>query len=181
MEMISLAVLLVLGLVAVAIVLRAVSRRGRAMEERVLKEYFLLGLSGLMAKIAMADGCVTGDEADQALGFFNSMKLTDAEKAICIGNFVAARRDGQEARDHANRFMAYASPVAGEILYSLLWRLSAADGKLDPAEDRLLSDIALYLGLGKPMYDRFKAGERPKYDRNALRACGVPEALWCFT
>ena len=146
-------------------------------EDKVLKGYFLLGLSGLMAKIAMADGQVTGGEAEMADRFFNRMDLSDAEKAICIGNFVTARRDGLEARDHAKRFMAYANAAACEFLYDMLWRISRVDGAVDPAEDKLLSDIALYLGLGKEVYESFKAGKKPVHDRSALRAAGVPPSL----
>ena len=153
------------------------AKKRSASEEKVMKGYFLLGLSGLMAKIAMADGTVTEDEAEMAKRFFNRMDLSDAEKALCIGNFVSARRDGLEARDHAKRFMAYANSAASEFLYDMLWRISRADGTVDPAEDRLLEDIALYLGLNKAVYENFKAGRKPSHDKGALKAAGVPPSL----
>ena len=146
-------------------------------EDKVMKGYFLLGLSGLMAKIAMADGQVSNDEASFANRIFGQMKLTDAERAMCIGNFVTARREGLEARDHAKRFMAYANPLSCEFLYDLLWRIAGSDGRLDPAEDKLLADIAHYLGLDGAAYERFKRGERPQYSKRDLRAAGVPESL----
>lgn len=151
-------------------------RNGRRLsaEEKVMKGYFLLGLSGIMAKIANADGRVTKDEAEMAQRFFNRMDLTDAEKATCIGNFVIARRDGLEVRDHAKRFMAYANKTTSLFLYDMLWRIARADGNLDPAEDRMLQDIVRYLGLEATEYDRFRAGEKPHYDQAALRNAGVP-------
>ena len=177
MEPMLLITLLAIGIAAFFAV-QAVGAKKRAMsEDKVLKGYFLLGLSGLMAKIAMADGRVTGDEAEMADRFFNRMDLTDAEKAICIGNFVTARRDGLEARDHAKRFMAYANLAASEFLYDMLWRISRVDGTVDPAEDKLLADIALYLGLSKTVYENFKAGKKPAHDRRALKAAGVPPSL----
>lgn len=165
------------GLAAVLIVQVLLSRRRRAGEEKVLRGYFLLGLSGLMAKIAMADGKVTGDEAALADGFFRRMKLNDAERALLIGNFITSRRDGLGARDHANRFMAYANSVACEFLYDLLWRISRADGVVDPAEDALLKDVARYLGLDAEAYGFFRNGGVRRYDRGMLRKCGVPESL----
>ena len=149
----------------------------RNSEEKVLKGYFLLGLSGLMAKLAMADGRVTGDEAELADTFFRKMEVTEAERALLLGNFITARRDGLEPRDHAKRFLAYANPTTSEFLYDLLWRISRADGTVDPAEDKLLHEIALYLGLDEPAYEFFRAGKSRKYDRAALKACGVPDSL----
>ena len=177
MEPLMLITLLAIGL-AIFFAVQAIGAKRRAMsEDKVLKGYFLLGLSGLMAKIAMADGQVTGGEAEMADRFFNRMDLSDAEKAICIGNFVTARRDGLEARDHAKRFMAYANLAASEFLYDMLWRISRVDGTVDPAEDKLLADIALYLGLSKTVYENFKAGKKLAHDKRALKAAGVPPSL----
>ena len=153
------------------------AKRRAASEDKVLKGYFLLGLSGLMAKIAMADGAVTGNEAEMAQRFFNRMELADAEKALCVGNFVAARRDGLEARDHAKRFMAYANAAACEFLYDMLWRISRVDGTVSPSEDKLLAEVATYLGLSTTVYENFKAGKKPKHDKDALNAAGVPASL----
>ena len=177
MEPLFLITLLAIGL-AIFFAIQALGAKKRSTsEDKVMKGYFLLGLSGLMAKIAMADGTVTGGEAEMAQRFFNRMDLSDAEKAICIGNFVTARRDGLDVRDHAKRFMAYANTAASEFLYDMLWRISRVDGTVDSAEDKLLADIALYLGLGKTVYENFKAGKKPSHDRNALKAAGVPPSL----
>lgn len=170
-------VMLAIG-VAIFFALQALnSRKMDHAEDKIMKGYFLLGLSGLMAKIAMADGRVTDDEAAMATRFFNQMELTDAEKALCIGNFVTSRREGLEARDHAKRFMAYANPAACEFLYELLWRITNADGVLDPTEDKMMADIAKYLGLGVSLYNDFKAGKRRNYNKAELRAAGVPSSL----
>lgn len=165
------------GFAVLCSVLMLLAKSRARSEGRVLHEYFLLGLSGLMAKIAQADGKVTDDEAEMAVSFFNGMKMSESEKALCIGNFIAARRDGLSARDHAKRFIAFGNPVACEFLYSLLWKISVVDGILDPAEDALLAEISLDLGLGRAAYERLKAGDRSAFDRETLRACGVPESL----
>jgi len=153
------------------------SWRRRRVEDKVMRGYFLLGLSGLMAKIAMADGKVTDDEASMAERIFNRMDLTTAERAMCVGNFVTARRDDLTTRDHAKRFIAYGNSAACEFLYDLLWRISRADGTVDPSEETLLSEISDYLGLGKAMFENHKAGKRPHHDKAALKAAGVPPSL----
>lgn len=177
MEPMTVVMLLAIGF-AVLFVIQVVKNNQRAKaEDKVLKGYFLLGLSGIMAKIAMADGKVTSDETEMAQRFFNRMDLTEAEKATCIGNFVVARRDGLDARDHAKRFLAYANRPACLFLYDMLWRIAMADKTLDPNEDRLLADVATYLGLDKADYERFKRGERGHYDQALLRAAGVPQSF----
>ena len=168
---------LAVGIAAFFAIQALSSRRRVDSEEKVMRGYFLLGLSGLMAKIAMADGRVTNDETEMANRVFHRMDLTDAERALCIGNFVTSRRDGLEARDHAKRFMAYGNQAACEFLYDSLWRISNAEGHLDPAEDKLLAEIATYLGLGQTIYDNFKAGKRPVHDKQVLKAAGVPASL----
>ena len=169
--------LLAVGLCLVFAVQAFVARKRGQSEDKVMKGYFLLGLSGLMAKIAIADGRVTGDEAELADKFFRGMALSDAERAMCIGNFIRARRDGLTARDHTKRFMAYANSAACEFLYDLLWRLSRVDGTVDPAEDRLLEELATFLGLGQSVYTNFKAGRKYAQGKAVLKAAGVPPAL----
>jgi len=151
--------------------------RQRRAEDKVMRGYFLLGLSGLMAKIAMADGKVTDDEASMAIRFFKRMDMTDAERAMCVGNFVTARHDDLTPRDHAKRFIAYGNSAACEFLYDLLWRISRADGTVDPEEDALLKEIAAFLGLGTAMYENLKSGKKPRHSKAMLKAAGVPPSL----
>lgn len=153
------------------------SARRSGSEEKVMKGYFLLGLSGLMAKIAIADGRVSDDEAELAYRFFHEMTLSDTERAICIGNFVTARRDGLDARDHSKRFIAYANGAACRFLYILLWKIAMADGILDPKEDSLMQDVAKFLGLDGSIFEDLKAGKTLTCDKEQLRAAGVPESL----
>ena len=177
MEPLMIVTLLAIGL-ALFFALQAFgARKGRSAEDKVMKGYFLLGLSGLMAKLAMADGRVTGDEAALADRFFREMDLSDAERAVLIGNFIRARRDNLTARDHAKRFIAYANSAACEFLYDMLWRLSRADGTVDPSEDKLLAEVATDLGLGSAVYENFKAGKKYFHDKGALKAAGVPPSL----
>ena len=177
MEPLMLVTLLAIGLAIFFAIQTVGAKKRSSSEDKVLKGYFLLGLSGLMAKIAMADGTVTEDETEMAKRFFKRMDISDAERALCIGNFVSARRDGLDARDHAKRFMAYGNAASSEFLYDMLWRISRVDGTVDPAEDKLLEDIALYLGLNRLVYENFRAGKKPLHDKRALKAAGVPPSL----
>ena len=177
MEPVLLITLLSIGLAGFFALQAFGAKKQTSAEEKVMKGYFLLGLSGLMAKIAAADGHVTADETEMATRFFNRMELTAAEKAMCIGNFVTARRDGLSARDHSKRFMAYANGPACEFLYDMLWRISRVDGTVAPEEERLLAEIAVCLGLGEVVFANFKAGKKPLHNKAILEAAGVPPSL----
>ena len=177
MEPLFLVALLAIGLALFFAIQAFGAKRRSSSEDKVMKGYFLLGLSGLMAKIAAADGTVTSDETEMATRFFSRMKLTDSERAMCVGNFVTARRADLTARDHAKRFMAYANTAASEFLYDMLWRISRIDGVVAPAEDALLAEIARDLGLPAGVYENFKAGKKQQHDKAALQAAGVPPSL----
>ena len=177
MEPLVVVTLLAIGLAGFFALQALGAKRQKGTEDKVMKGYFLLGLSGLMAKIAAADGQVTADETEMATRFFSRMDLTDAEKAMCVGNFVTARRSDLTARDHAKRFLAYANGAASEFLYDMLWRISRADGSVAPAEDALLAEIARDLGLSESVYENFKSGKKPHYDKAFLAAAGVPPSL----
>lgn len=177
MDPIQMIFLLAIAFVALLVTTIVRESRRSTAEDKVLKGYFLLGLSGLMAKIAIADGRVTGEEVELANSIFERMDLTGVERAMCIGNFVTARRREITPRELANRFLAYGNRASCAFLYDLLWRLSMADGRLDEGEDRLLKDIAKYLGLDQSDYEACKRGEKLIHDRKTLAANGVPSSL----
>lgn len=177
MEPIQMVFILAIAFVALLVTTIVRDSRQSTADDKVLKGYFLLGLSGLMAKIVMADGKVTNEELDLANDIFEHMDLTDGERAMCIGNFVTARRREITPRDLANRFLAYGNRASCAFLYDLLWRLSMADGKLDESEDSLLKDIASYLGLDNADYEACKRGEKLVHDRRTLANAGVPASL----
>lgn len=177
MNVMTLVMFLAVGLAAVCVVQFVINGRRAAAEDKVMKGYFLLGLSGIIAKVAMADGKVTDDETALAQKFFDDMDITPAEKAMCVGNFVVARRDGLSVRDHTNRFIASANLATCRFLYDMVWRMARADGVVDPAEDKLLKDIALYLGLPESDYEQFRNGQHVSHNLDNLRNDGVPTSL----
>jgi len=177
MDAMLLFLLIVIGFSAVGAFQFYLAKRKSREEDQIMRGYFLKGLAGLMAKVAQADGQVTGNEVELTTRYFGRMGLTDDERAVCIGYFIAARQDDLTVRDHAKRFIAYANTVSCEFLYEILWRLSRIDGVVDPAEDALLRQIADYLGVGQKVYENFKAGKKPMHSYTALKAAGVPSSL----
>jgi len=151
-------------------------RRVRRME-KVADGGFLLALSGLLAKVAMADGEVTADEAETVEGFFSKMGLSRAERAMCVGNFLRAQREPQSAREDAEALAATLNHVACQLLFGLVWRVANADRRISEGEERLLREVGRALGLNDEEQRRFRTGDIPALDPTALEDSGVPAAL----
>jgi len=166
----------VAALFAYATRLFCLQRKMRRME-KIADGGFLLALSGLLAKVAMADGEVTADEAETVEKIFASMGLPRAEQAMCVGNFLLAQRDGGDARENARGLAAALNHVACLFLYGLVWRVANADWRIAEGEERLLKEIGEALGLNSDERERFRTGNVPVLDRKALDAAGVPPAL----
>jgi len=145
--------------------------------EKIADGGFLLALSGLLAKVAMADGEVTSDEVETVEGFFSKMGLSCAERAMCVGNFLLVQRETRSAREDAAALAATLNHVACQFLYGLVWRVANADWRISEGEERLLKEVGEALGLSDEEQARFRAGGIPALDRKALEDAGVPAAL----
>lgn len=106
--------LLVLAVAAASATIahRAAERARRSV--RMADGRFLLALSGLLAKMAMADGTVSADEIETVEKTFSDMGLSRAERALCVGNFVIVQREGGDARALARELAG--SPPAKRAL-----------------------------------------------------------------
>ena len=147
-------------------------RSGRRADGR-----FLLAFSGLLAKMAMADGTVTADEVETVEKMFSDMGLSQAEHALCVGNFVLVQREGGDAKALARELAASFNHVACRFLYGLVFRVALADARLAEGEKRLLKEIGGELGLSEEERAEFRQGATPTFDRKALEDAGVPSAV----
>jgi len=152
------------------------ARRVRRVE-KIADGGFLLAFSGLLAKVAMADGTVTADEVETVEKMFAEMGLSRAERAMCIGNFYLVQREADDPRERARALAASMNRVACLLLYALLWRVANADQRIDAGEVRLLEDIGIAFGFEDDLRAKFRAGDVPSLDRKALEDAAVPKAL----
>jgi len=145
--------------------------------EKIAHGGFLLALSGLLARVAMADGEVTSDEVETVEGFFSKMGLSRAERAMCVGNFLLAQREELSVREEAAALAATLNHVSCRFLYGLVWRVANADWRISEGEERLLKEVGEALGLNDEEQARFRTGDLPALDRKVLEAADVPPAL----
>ena len=144
-------------------------RSGRRADGR-----FLLAFSGLLAKMAMADGTVSSDEVETVERMFADTGLSRAERALCVGNFVLVQREGGDAKALARDLAVSFNHVACRFLYGLVLRVALADWRIADEEERLLKEIGGELGLGEEERAEFRHGAMPAFDREALEDAGVP-------
>ena len=173
-----LAVLLMVLVVAAASVTAAqrATERTRRMR-RMTDGRFLLAFSGLLAKMAMADGTVSAEEVETVEKMFSDMELSRAERALCVGNFVLVQREGGDAKALARELAGTFNHVACRFLYGLVLRVALADAHLAEGEERLLKEVGGELGLGDEERQELRRGTGLAFDRNALEDAGVPSVL----
>ena len=171
-------VLLLVLVVAAVLATRAhrADVRARRMA-RVANGGFLLAFSGLLAKMAMADGTVSADEVETVEKMFVDMGLSRAEHAMCVGNFMLVQREGGDAKVLARELAAKFNHVACRFLYGLVLRVALADCRISAEEETLLKDIGGELGLSEDERSEFRQGRTPFCDSGALEAAGVPAAV----
>ena len=138
---------------------------------------FLLAFSGLLAKMAMVDGTVSADEVETVEKMFADMGLSQAERALCVGNFVIVQREGGDAKALARDLASSFNHVACRFLYGLVLRVALADWRIADEEESLLKEIGSELGLSEEERAEFRQGAMPTFDLKALEDAGVPAAV----
>lgn len=114
-------------------------------------------LGRMLAIIAKADGHISEREVDVASRCLRSLNLTEAEYQMCAAAFNAVHSASPSmVRQCASEFADVATDEACLLLYELLWRVAAADGRLSEGEDTLLRVAASPLGVDESYYNYFK-------------------------
>ena len=175
MLLLVLVVVLIVAAVSATHAHRAAERARNSV--KVAEGKFLLAFSGLLAKMAMADGTVSVDEVETVEKMFSDMGLSRAEHAMCVGNFVLVQREGGDAKALARSLAESFNHVACRFLYGRILRVALADWRIADAEEKLLKEIGDELGLSEEERAEFRQGKVPAFDRKALEDAGVSAAV----
>ncbi len=117
---------------------------------------FTIAVIALGAKMAKADGTVTRDEV---AAFREVFQVAPSEEAHLRLVFDLARKSTAGFESYARqigRLFAGDRGVLEDLLGGLFY-IALADGRLCPAEDAYLLEVARYLGLDAPTYARIRA------------------------
>lgn len=127
------------------------ARKDRA---EIYRNCFLRGLSGILARMAKADGTVTLEEVNVASKLFNDMGLVDKDRDLCFDSFKTAKDANLPMSYYASLFAPYSTKESRKLIYEILWDITAADGKLDPGEAQTLKELIGWFSLEPSEYDR---------------------------
>lgn len=121
---------------------------------------FAVALTSLAAKVAKADGQVTGDEIRAFDGFLqSSLRMSVEERRFAAEVFNQARDSATPASEFAQQVRTAFRGNADRLrdIVTILLMVALADGKLHAAEEALVRSIAGDLGLTDADYQSCKA------------------------
>lgn len=137
------------------------------------QQAFLVALISLAAKVAKADGAVSAQEVRSFDDFLRvHLGMPSAERRIAARIFNQARDSDIPAVNFARqiRDLLGHQPQRMRDLISLLMSVAMADGKMHPAEDRMIRDIARELGLDERAYQEARAMFDPRANLDSAYA-----------
>ena len=132
-------------------------RMGSAQQQQMV---FATALTSLAAKVAKADGQVTGDEIRAFDGFLqSSLRLSAADRRSAAEVFNRARDSATPASEFAQQLRAVFQGQSDRLrdVVTILLVVAFADGKLHAAEEALLRSISSDMGLSAADYQSCKA------------------------
>ena len=127
---------------------------------------FCASAAAMLAKLAKADGQVTRNEIAAVEAAFSRLGFRAGARAYAISVFRKAKDDSHSIYEYAQEFAAAVPSLEiRELFYGLLWDLARADGRVGPAERRILHDIPMALRI---RVGWFHVYDEPETPRNAL-------------
>lgn len=117
---------------------------------------FLETVFVLMGKLAKADGRISQIEVDHVEAFIQKMGMSAEHRQEAIRQFKRGADpefDISATLDHFMKNCGHSFNLR-QVLLVYLTVMALADGKLDPAERRILEQIAAHLGYSKAEFNR---------------------------
>jgi DnaJ like chaperone protein len=126
--------------------------------EQAQAAYFI-SLFSILGKLSKIDGVVTTDEIAVVKGFINSLPMEEREKAFARQVFNEAKDSQYTIEDFATQLYQAIQNQPALLLsfFDLLFKITAADGKLHPAEETALKRIQNIFRLTDRQYGDIKA------------------------
>ena len=117
---------------------------------------FFVALCSMLAKMAKADSVVCKNEISTVTKFFDQMGLDSEDKKSAIIIFNNAKTDDTTIYEYAKQYSEFADYEMLEMVYSILWQVALADGKLHKNEELILKNITVSLGIPETRYHEYK-------------------------
>ena len=118
---------------------------------------FFVTLVSMLAKMAKADGVVCEKEIARISNFFDEMELDSEGKEAAITIFNNAKTNNTTIYEYAQQYSEIADNEMCEMIYTMLWDVANADGKIHPNENDILKNIVDSLGIPHTRYNEYQA------------------------
>ena len=136
---------------------------------------FCASAAAMLAKLAKADGRVSGDEIESVEEAFRRLGFSQSARELAIDSFRRAKDDSHTIYEYARDFAAAVESIdVRELFYELLWDLACADGTVSPEEMYILRQIPAALRIRGEWFSfyasrrlRSGGGEEPAANRLA--------------
>lgn len=119
---------------------------GRLEPEQIVSVEVFFGLLGYLAGV---DSIVTSHEAEFVNQFMDELQLSARGRDLAQQAFTRGRKREIEVAEEVGRFLTTYPRGGAEArkLHDALYRLAAADGRLQPREKAFLEDVTRQLGF----------------------------------
>jgi DnaJ like chaperone protein len=118
---------------------------------------FFVATFSMLGKLARVDGRVTPEESATLEAFMSrDLRLSPESRRVAIDIFQTAKASPEPFEAYAGQFAkAFRhQPQILEFMLDLLLRLAAADGAVNPAEERMIRAAAGFFGMDAETYRR---------------------------
>ena len=122
---------------------------GRVSRVRAIRAAYFEALFSMLAKLAKADGVIDPKEAELVSQFIRNSGFNEEMKADARRIFNSAKDDPRSFEDFAREFkqMSPGQSTLHNTILVMLCQIAAADGVLDPNEEKCLNNAAQIFGI----------------------------------
>lgn len=129
---------------------------------------FFVAAFSMLAKLVQVDGRVTKAELDSINAFIeNDLRLNPESRHAAVNIFQAALDAPGTFDEFAGQFYSrfFNQPQMLELMIDILLRVAVSDGRMSPAEDRLILSAATTFRFSAHRYEQLKAQYIPTADK----------------
>jgi DnaJ like chaperone protein len=143
----------------VALLVRAWMQQKTGPGLLAIQSAYLESLFTVMGALCKADGVVTQDEVKAAERVFVQLRLTAEQRKLAIAAFNRGKQAGFDLDGELSRFrkLSRGHPALLRMYLQIQISAVAADGKIHPAEQKMLLRIARGLGLPPLQVDQLES------------------------
>jgi DnaJ like chaperone protein len=129
---------------------------------------FFMATFSMLAKMAKADGRICDNELNTIDRFMDQdLRLNPESRKIAVTIFKTAAESAEPFENFAHQFYVHfnTQPRFLEIMLDILLRVSAADGRFSPEEERLMLSAVRIFNYSESDYLKLKAKYIDKTDK----------------